>query len=60
MVIIEVAPIGGWFVISGFVGAKISMSHAKFPMRTTGVMCEQLLPNRPTNDFVPVVISRWY
>ena len=60
MVAIAVALIGGWFVILGFAGAKVSMSHAKFPVRTTSIVYKQLLPNKPTNDFLPVTIFRWY
>ena len=37
--------------MSGFVEIKVSMSRAKFPLRITGVVYKQLLPNKPTNNF---------
>ena len=60
MVTIEVALISSWFLISGFVRVKVSMSCVKFPVRITGVLDEQLLPNKSTNDFLPVAISKCY
>ena len=48
---IAVAPVSSWFIMSGFTGAKVRISLAKFPMRITSVVYEQLLPNKSTNNF---------
>ena len=57
---IAIALNGSQFVMSRFIGAKVRMSLAKFPVRITGVVHKQLLLNKPTNDFWPIVISKWY
>ena len=55
---IAIIPIGGWFMMSGFIGAKVRMSLAKFLIRTTGIVYGQFLSNKSTNNFWPATISR--
>ena len=57
---LAIAPIGSWFVISRFLGAKVRMSLATFPVRITSIVYKQLLLNNPTYNFWPVAMSRWY
>ena len=45
-------------MISDFIEAEVRIFLVIFPIRTTSVVYEELLPNNFTNDFWPITMSR--